>query len=119
MAGTSGSAGVRHLIGERSLRMRAVLRCRCEQIAPLMPQPGESRADVADIFLHVHNRLVEIVAGTEGERLFLPGKPWFATDDERQAVAYGSLIPPSPESAPTPGGFGRGGAAGRLRAAAA
>jgi hypothetical protein len=71
----------------------------CEQIAPLMPQPGESRADVADIFLHVHNRVVELVAGTEGERLFLNGEPWFATDDERQAFAFASLITSSPESA--------------------
>jgi hypothetical protein len=71
----------------------------CEQIAPLMPKPGESRADVAPIFLHVHNRLVEIVAGTEGERAFLSGEPWYAADDERQAVAYASLITTSPKSA--------------------
>ena len=45
------------------------------------------RANVADIFLHVHNQVVELVAGTEGERLFLSGEPWFAADDERQAVA--------------------------------
>jgi hypothetical protein len=71
----------------------------CEQIAPLMPMPGESRADVADIFLHVHNRVVELVAGTEGERLFLDGGPWFAADDERQAFSYASLITSSPASA--------------------
>jgi hypothetical protein len=71
----------------------------CQQIERLMPQPGESRADVADIFLHVHNRVVELVAGTEGERLFLPGEPWFAADDERQAFAYASLVTSSPESA--------------------
>jgi hypothetical protein len=71
----------------------------CEQIAPLMPMPGESRADVADIFLHVHNRVVELVAGTEGERLFLDGEPWFASDDERQAFALASLITSSPASA--------------------
>jgi hypothetical protein len=71
----------------------------CEQIAPLMPQPGESRADVAPIFLHVHSRLVEIVAGTEGERLFLSGEPWFARDDETQAISYASLITTTPKSA--------------------
>jgi hypothetical protein len=71
----------------------------CEQIAPLMPQPGESRADVADVFLHVHNQVVELVAGTEGERLFCDGEPWFAADDERQAFGYASLITSSPESA--------------------
>lgn len=71
----------------------------CEQIAPLMPLPGESRADVADVFLHVHNQVVELVAGTEGERLFCDGEPWFAADDERQAFDYASLITSSPESA--------------------
>jgi hypothetical protein len=65
----------------------------CSQISALMPGPGESRADVADIYLHVLNRVTELVAGTEGEKLFLPGvEPWFATDDERQAIAYASLI---------------------------
>jgi hypothetical protein len=71
----------------------------CEQIAPLMPQPGESRTDVADVFLHVHNQVVELVAGTEGEKLFCNGGPWFAADDERQAFGYASLITSSPESA--------------------
>jgi hypothetical protein len=71
----------------------------CELIAPLMPLPGESRADVADVFLHVHNQVVELVAGTEGERLFCDGEPWFAADDERQAFGYASLITSSPESA--------------------
>jgi hypothetical protein len=55
-----------------------------------MPGPGESRADVADIYLHAFSRVTELVAGTEGERLFLLGEPWFAADDERQAIAYAS-----------------------------
>jgi hypothetical protein len=71
----------------------------CEQIAPLMPAPGESRAHVADIFLHCYNRVTELVAGTEGERLFLDREPWFATDDERQACAYASIVTSSQESA--------------------
>jgi hypothetical protein len=71
----------------------------CEQIAPLMPAPGESRAHVADIFLHCYNRVTELVAGTQGEALFLDGEPWFATDDERQAIAYASMITSSPASA--------------------
>jgi hypothetical protein len=71
----------------------------CEQIGPLMPAPGESRAGVADIFLHCYNRVTELVAGTEGERLFLDCEPWFATDDERQAIAYASIVTSSQESA--------------------
>jgi hypothetical protein len=57
------------------------------QIAALMRQLGEARAAVADIYLHVFNRVVELAAGTEGEWLFLVGEPWFAADDERQAFA--------------------------------
>jgi hypothetical protein len=71
----------------------------CAKIARLMPQPGESRAEVADIFLHVHNRVVELVAGTEGERMFCDGEPWFAADDERQAFALASLVTSSPAAA--------------------
>jgi hypothetical protein len=71
----------------------------CEKVGPMMPQPGESRADVADVFLHVHNQVVELVAGTEGERMFCDGEPWFAADDERQAFAYASLICSSPAAA--------------------
>jgi hypothetical protein len=64
-----------------------------------MPAIGESRGSVADIYLHAFNRIVELVAGTEGERMFLPGEPWFAHDDERQAISYASLITSSPASA--------------------
>jgi hypothetical protein len=71
----------------------------CEQIARLMPQSGEPGAEVADIFLHVHNRVVELVAGTEGERMFCDSEPWFAADDERQAFGYASLVSSSPAAA--------------------
>jgi hypothetical protein len=70
-----------------------------EKLRAVMPEIGESRAGVADIFLHVHNQVVELVAGTEGERLFCEGEPWFAADDERQAFGYASLITSSPASA--------------------
>src|SRR5258708_37956059 len=41
----------------------------CVQIGRLMPGPGESRGDAANIFLHVHNRCTELVAGSVGESL--------------------------------------------------
>ncbi len=63
-----------------------------------MPPIGESRANVADIFLHVHSRVVELVAGT-GERFFCDGEPWFAADDERKAFKYASQVTSSPASA--------------------
>jgi hypothetical protein len=64
----------------------------CAQIGPLMPGPGESKSEVSDIFLHCHVRIVELVAGTEGESLFLPGEPWFAADDRAQEISLASLI---------------------------
>jgi hypothetical protein len=70
----------------------------CAQIAPLMPFPGESRADVADIFAHCHVRTVELTAGSVGESLFLPGEPWQAADDRAQELALASLIASSSEA---------------------
>jgi hypothetical protein len=63
-----------------------------------MPCAGESRAEVADIFLHVHTRVVEFVAGSVAEALFLPGDPWNAVDDRRQERALASLVCSSAES---------------------
>jgi hypothetical protein len=44
------------------------------QIGPLMPGPGENRAD-ADIVLHCHIRVTELCAGSVGEELFLADRP--------------------------------------------
>jgi hypothetical protein len=71
----------------------------CAQIGRMMPAPGESRNSTADIFLHVHNRCTELVAGSVGEALFLPGLPWDAVDDRAQERALASLICSSPEAA--------------------
>jgi hypothetical protein len=71
----------------------------CAKIARLMPRPGEPRAEAADVYEHAFTRVTELTAGTEGERLFLPGAPWFAADDERQALAFASLITTSPAAA--------------------
>jgi hypothetical protein len=69
----------------------------CAKIARLMPKPGEPRGDAADVYEHAFTRVTELVAGAEGERLFLPGEPpWFADDDERQALAFACLITSSP-----------------------
>jgi hypothetical protein len=71
----------------------------CAKIARLMPKPGEPRGEAADVFALALTRITELVAGTEGERLFLPGAPWFAVDDERQALAFALLITSSPAAA--------------------
>jgi hypothetical protein len=71
----------------------------CAKLEKLMPGPGESRDATADLVLHAHTRVVELVAGTEGERMFCDGEPWFAADDERQAFALASLVTSSPAAA--------------------
>jgi hypothetical protein len=67
-------------------------------IRPVMPNPGESREAVADVFLHVHSRVIELVAGSVAEALFLPGDPWPADSDRAHERALASLICMSPES---------------------
>jgi hypothetical protein len=69
----------------------------CTKMTPLMPREGESRLDVANIFLHCHVRIVELVAGSVGEAMFL-GEAWDANDDRAQETALASLICSSPES---------------------
>jgi hypothetical protein len=71
----------------------------CAKIARLMPKPGMPRGEAADVYALVFTRITELVAGTEGETLFLSGDPWLAADDERQALAFALLITSSPAAA--------------------
>jgi hypothetical protein len=65
----------------------------CEQINQLMPGPGEPRSDTADIYAHVHVRVVDLCAGTAAETLLHPDcEPWIAHSDIRQARALAGLI---------------------------
>jgi len=70
----------------------------CARMAALMPGPGEDRSSIADIVLHVHNRVVELCAGSVGEELFLDGPAWDAVDDRRQERALAALVASSPEA---------------------
>jgi hypothetical protein len=70
----------------------------CEKLAGQIPGIGESRADIADLYLHCWNQIVELCAGTEAERMFCEGEVWFAHDDERKAYGYAALITSSPAS---------------------
>ena len=63
-----------------------------------MPGPGEKRDNVVDVFMHVHTKVVELVAGSVAEALFLPGEPTPAYSDRAQERALASLICSSPES---------------------
>jgi hypothetical protein len=65
----------------------------CSRLAPLMPQCGESRANVAEIIVHAHGRCVELLAGTEAERLLIPDKPPLdAIHDQQEAGAFAGII---------------------------
>jgi hypothetical protein len=70
----------------------------CEKLAGQIPSIGESRTECADLYLHCWNQIVELCAGTEAERMFVPGEPWFAADDERKAYGYAALLTSSPAS---------------------
>ena len=68
------------------------------QVVDQIPGVGESRAQIADLYLHVFHTLVELVGGTESEVLFCTGKPGFAYHDEREAVHFAALITTGTES---------------------
>lgn len=65
----------------------------CEQLAGVMPGPGEPRIEAAEIFAHVHVRVVDLCAGTAAETLLHPkDEAWIAHSDIRQARALASII---------------------------
>jgi hypothetical protein len=71
-----------------------------EQLDELMPRDGDTRDDVADVYKHVHTRVVELTAGSEAELLHL-GDAWEATDDRNQEQRLAALIYSSPEAQAT------------------
>jgi hypothetical protein len=69
------------------------------QVVDQIPGVGESRAKIADLYLHIFHAVIELTGGTEAERLFCDGEePGFAHYDEREAVHFVSLITSSTES---------------------
>jgi hypothetical protein len=65
----------------------------CGMIAASMPGPGEPRVNAAEIYAHVHVRVVDLCAGTAAETLLFPDDaPWVAHSDIRQARALASII---------------------------
>jgi hypothetical protein len=70
-----------------------------EQIASIMPAVGEDRTAAAAIFQHVHSRVVELLAGGMGEKLFFPDQPVMtAFYDTNEAAAFAALICSTPKS---------------------
>jgi hypothetical protein len=79
-----------------------------KEVLPLWPGLGEDRADVAEFFVHAHHKVVELVAGGQGELCLFPdAEPLHAVDDERQALIYAGLVCCSPGSAAAFLGFAR------------
>ncbi|MCK1498659.1 hypothetical protein [Bradyrhizobium sp. 188] len=70
----------------------------CDNLRDLMPQDGEARGDAADVYLHAHDRCVELAAASVAERMLLPGEPALSVSDVEQAVALASLVCKSAEA---------------------
>jgi hypothetical protein len=63
------------------------------RITPLMPSIGEARVDVAEMITHAHARVIELVAGTEAERLlYAEAPPLEAACDRYEAEGFAILI---------------------------
>jgi hypothetical protein len=62
-----------------------------------MPQAGEDRRPVADVFANVYTKCIEFLAGRAAERMLLDGEPVVLADDLRQARELALLICSSEE----------------------
>jgi hypothetical protein len=71
-----------------------------EQLDQLMPSDGDTRDDTAEIYQHVHTRVIELTAGSEAEKLEF-GDAWAATDDRHQEQQLAALIFSTREAADT------------------
>ena len=58
---------------------------------PKKPAIGESRLDAGELIAPATTRAIELLAGTEGERLLCPGEPLDALDGRRQARRFAEL----------------------------
>lgn len=67
-------------------------------LAPMMPQAGEERGSVADVFGNVYAQAIELMAGRAAEAMLLEGEPAPPADDLRQARELAMLICTSEEA---------------------
>jgi hypothetical protein len=63
-----------------------------QALASEMPQPGEDRRPVVDIFGNVYAQCIELTAGRAAEAMFLDGEVSASADDLRQARELAMLI---------------------------
>lgn len=66
-----------------------------------MPQAGEDRRAVGDVFANVYAKCIEFLAGRAAERMVLDGEPAVPADDLRQARELALLICKSEEAIET------------------
>src|SRR5262245_7215906 len=66
-----------------------------------MPEPGEDRSSVSDIFADVYDQCIELMAGRAAERMLLDGEPVVPADDLRQARELSILFCTSEEAIET------------------
>jgi hypothetical protein len=78
--------------------MAAVVR---DVLSPLMPQAGEDRSAVSDVFGNVYAHCIELMAGRAAERMLLDDEPVEPADDLRQARELVMLICSSEEAIET------------------
>jgi hypothetical protein len=65
----------------------------CDRVRPLMPGLGDRRVDGAEFYTHAHFRIVELMAGTEAERiLHTADPPLDAVNDQQQARAFAGVV---------------------------
>jgi hypothetical protein len=73
-----------------------------EVLAPLMPQAGEDRSAVSDVFGNVYAHCIELMAGRAAERMLLSDRdPEPPVDDLRQARELAMLLCTSEEAIET------------------
>ncbi|UPK39075.1 hypothetical protein IVB18_18665 [Bradyrhizobium sp. 186] len=70
----------------------------CDTLRDLMPQDGEPRDAAADVYLHVLNRCIELVAASVAERMLLDGEPVPSVSDIEHTIKYASMICRSAEA---------------------
>ncbi|MCC8945329.1 hypothetical protein H8A97_09470 [Bradyrhizobium sp. Arg62] len=69
-----------------------------DALSSVMPQAGEDRGPVADVFGNVYIKCIEFMAGRAEERMLLDGEPALPVDDLRQARELAMLICRSEEA---------------------
>src|SRR5207248_2792798 len=70
----------------------------CDTLRDVMPQDGEPRDAAADVYLHVLNRCIELVAASVAERMLLDGEPVPSISDIEHTIKYASMICRSAEA---------------------